>query len=168
MTSTLQPCVPETFGALHLAGSQISSVLANVVENATFQLDGTFRLTQPDFPATNFDYCNVTVAYTHTGETSTIVIEMLLPTESLNGRMIAVGGSGFAAGRGVVQQWQMLANVAEGYATVTTDAGVGIGANADSWALLGPGQVDDEKLKNLASVSLEDMACADNPAMTVL
>ncbi|ETS85169.1 hypothetical protein PFICI_03194 [Pestalotiopsis fici W106-1] len=158
MATVFQNCVPETFSDLFLNGSQITSVLANVVQNATFQFDQTLRFDQPEIPTSNFDYCNVTISYNHAEENNTIIVETLLPTDNFNQRLIAVGGAGFVAGRGLLQQWQMLANLAEGYATVTTDAGLGTSISADSWALLSPGHVDLQKLQNLASVSLNDLA----------
>lgn len=157
MSGLVRNCIPETFSGLSLTGSHITSVLTNVVQNATFQFDQALRFDQPEIPTSYFDYCNVTIAYSHSEENDTIIIETLLPVQDFNERLIAVGGAGFVAGRGLLQQWQMLANIAEGYATVTTDAGLGTATSADSWALLSPGHVDIPKLQNLASVSLNDM-----------
>lgn len=46
--------------------------------------------------------------------------------------------------------------IADGYATITTDAGLGNALDATPWALLSPGNVNLYALQNLASVSLED------------
>lgn len=46
--------------------------------------------------------------------------------------------------------------IADGYATITTDAGLGTATELSGWALLSPGNVNMYNLKNLASVALND------------
>lgn len=46
--------------------------------------------------------------------------------------------------------------LADGYATITTDAGLGSAFEPSGWALNSPGNVNLYNLQNLASVSLED------------
>ncbi|KAL1859956.1 hypothetical protein Plec18170_001904 [Paecilomyces lecythidis] len=48
--------------------------------------------------------------------------------------------------------------LADGYATITTDAGLGSASDAAPWALSSPGNVNLYNLDNLASVSLNDEA----------
>ena len=69
------------------------------------------------FPAT--DVCQVNITYTHIGWNDTIVTYAWVPISLWNGRLMDVGGGGFAGGN--------LEDVAfansRGWAGVTTDAG---------------------------------------------
>jgi pimeloyl-ACP methyl ester carboxylesterase len=52
----------------------------------------------------------------------------------------------------------MVGAVADGYATITTDAGLGTSDDPRDWALLSPGNVNPFNLQNLGSRSLGDEA----------
>lgn len=57
----------------------------------------------------------------------------------------------------------MAGAVVDGYATLTTDAGLGGAPDPIPWALLSPGNVNLYLLQNLASVSLEDGVSLGSP-----
>ncbi|KAE8449645.1 hypothetical protein EG329_007975 [Mollisiaceae sp. DMI_Dod_QoI] len=71
--------------------------------------------------------------------------------------MQGIGGGGWAAGLFYFSYVGMAAAVGEGYAAVSTDAGLG-SLDPMAWALLSPGNVDMYLLQDLASVSLNDAA----------
>ncbi|KXJ86058.1 Tannase/feruloyl esterase [Microdochium bolleyi] len=184
-------CKPETFSGISLYGAEILSTTATLVTDFTVESPGLFRMTQPSTTLIDATFCNVTISYTHPGQHDEVYVETWLPISSSsssapasnsttassrsvagtssdtlggawNGRLQAVGGGGLVAGRRPLSYMAMYGALADGFATVTTDAGLphGVkdGAQANSWALLSPGNVDLYKLQNLASVSLDDTA----------
>ncbi|KAK3346358.1 Tannase/feruloyl esterase [Lasiosphaeria hispida] len=151
-------CVPGTFGGLSLHGAEILSVSASLVTNYTASVAAVFRITQPSTEVQNATFCNVTVTYTHPGQNDNIITEAWLPTEDWNGRFLAVGGGGFAAGRGFLSFENMKGAIGDGYATITTDSGFGDAQEPTPWALVSPGNVNLYNLQNLAHVSLNDEA----------
>lgn len=156
-------CVPATFGNITWFGAEILSVETDLVTNFSISVPSSVRYTQPAVEVTNASFCNVTVAYTHPGQDDTVIVEAWLPSCGWNGRLQAVGGGGMLAGRSDVYYAAMAGAIADGYATVTTDAGL-VNASVDAipWALLSPGNVDLYSLQNFASVSLDDMASFNN------
>lgn len=160
--SLLSRCLPDTFAAPSLFGAQILSIHASPVTNFTVNVPSAYRFTQPSIYAENISFCNVTLTYTHTGTPDTVNVEIWLPeNEVWNQRLYSVGGGGFTAGRFSLSYMGMAGALAEGYATSTTDAGLGAYADpqdASSWALLSPGNVDYNQIRNLGSVSLNDQA----------
>ncbi|KAK4222595.1 tannase and feruloyl esterase-domain-containing protein [Podospora fimiseda] len=160
MTSLASSCVPSTFSP-ELFGGSILSISASVVTNTSFEIPGEFRFTQPSVNLTaDAVYCNVTVNYTHPGQNDSIIVETWLPIESpsWNGRLQTIGGGGWQAGRFWLTYVGMQGALADGYVTVTTDAGLGQAEEASPWALLSPGNVNFYAIQNLASVSLNDEA----------
>lgn len=146
-------CTPYNF-PLSLPNASILSIETTPVTNYTVAVPATFLYTQPPISASDLSFCNVTVSYTHPGQNDTIVVETWLPTD-WNERLQAVGGSGSAAGRCSGAYMRMDGAMADGYATVTTDAGLGGDVDdASSWALDSEGNVNIHNLENLASVSL--------------
>ncbi|KAK4160897.1 tannase [Cladorrhinum sp. PSN259] len=153
-------CVPSTFSP-NLFGASILSISASLVSNTSAQVPLAYRFTQPAVNLTaDAVYCNVTVTYTHPGQNDTLNVEAWLPIESptWNGRLQALGGGGWQAGRYSLTYAGMQGALADGYATVTTDSGLGTAEEASGWALLSPGNVNFYNLQNLASVSLNDEA----------
>ncbi|KAK0620843.1 Tannase/feruloyl esterase [Immersiella caudata] len=152
-------CVPSTFGNIALFGGEIQAVAAALVTNHSASVSSARRFTQPSVEVRNASFCNITVTYTHPGQGDSIIVEAWLPPKEVwNGRLQAVGGGGFIAGRYSEFYTAMSGAIGDGYATMTSDAGLGGALDPTSWALLSPGNVNLYYLQNLASVSLDDAA----------
>ncbi|KAH6316345.1 carboxylic ester hydrolase [Parastagonospora nodorum] len=101
-----------------------------------------------------FNFCNVTAQYAHPGSNDTIHVYLYLPMENWNGRFLATGGGGY---RMKTNDSDMMVNVEKGYAAMTTDGGNWrTSKSSESWALLGPGNINFELLTNYAGAVLED------------
>lgn len=151
-------CVPATFSGLALFGAEFLSVDTILVTNYSAYGVDVARFTQPTVIIQNATFCNVTVSYTHPGQDDHIFVETWLPIEnpSWNDRLQAVGGGGWQAGRFLLSWETMKGALGDGYATSTTDAGLGSAETPAEWALTSPGNVNWYKLNNFASVSLND------------
>ncbi|CAG9947270.1 unnamed protein product, partial [Clonostachys rosea f. rosea IK726] len=149
-------CTPSAFNP-SLYGAQILSIQANLVTNYSASVPEAFRYTSPSVELKNATFCNITVTYTHPGQNDSIITEAWLPTE-WNERFMAVGGGGWVAGRFFLSYNAMNGAIADGYATITTDAGLGSADEPSPWALNSPGNVNLYNLQNLGSVSLNDEA----------
>lgn len=154
------PCVPATFTTPAVFGAEILSINAAPVTNFSASVASALRFTGPSIEVRNATFCNITVTYTHPGQDDSVTVEAWLPMRSpeWNGRLQAVGGGGFAPGRFGLSYGTMMGALGDGYATITTDAGVGTSQEPSKWALLSPGNVNLHKLRNLATVSLNDEA----------
>ena len=86
-----------------------------------------------------------------------LYVETWLPVTNYNGILQSIGGGGWVAGRFVLTYAGMIGAIADGYATVTTDAGLG-SKTFDQWGILAPGNTNLYALQNLGSVSLNDEA----------
>ncbi|KAH8660383.1 Tannase/feruloyl esterase [Xylariales sp. PMI_506] len=153
-------CTPEVFGTPTCFGAEIINVQASVVSNYSADVLAAYNFNHGAVTVTNASFCNITVTYTHPGQNDTINIEAWLPTEGWNQRLQAIGGGGYIAGRYLLSYSGMAGAIYEGYATVTTDAGLAHDPTATTvdWALLSPGNVNLYALQDLASVSLNDLA----------
>ncbi|KAH4960653.1 carboxylic ester hydrolase [Parastagonospora nodorum] len=139
-------------------GAEILNLSANLVQNYSQELSDQYLFDSPPISVRNIDYCNITVTYTHPGQNDTINVETWLPMKNWNGRLQAVGGGGWLAGRFDVSYAAMARALGNGYVATTTDAGIGMSYKPDLWALNSPGNVDLYALQNFASVSLKDQA----------
>lgn len=153
-------CVPSTFTNPDLFGAHILSIKANLVTNFSQTVPALYWYNHPTTTVTDVTFCNVTVSYTHPGEGDYINVEVWLPVDTWNERVQAGGGGGWVAGGSnfILSFLEMAGAVGTGYATYTTDAGLGGSTDATPWALLSPGNVNLYNLQNLASVSLHDEA----------
>ncbi|KAH7309650.1 Tannase/feruloyl esterase [Stachybotrys elegans] len=153
-------CSSSAFASLPpVFGTEVVSVQADIVTNFTEY--SFLRLTHPPILATDLSFCNVTVTYTHPGLNDAINVETWLPLGDWNERLYAAGGGGFGAGRFFLPYNSLVGALAEGYATVTSDAGLGFAADAinpSAWALKSHGNVDLHLLQNFGSSSLGEMA----------
>jgi hypothetical protein len=153
LTTTLLACNASSIPYPVVFGASVLDLTANLVQNYT----GAFNPATQTYGtvARGLDFCNVTVAYTHEGQNDSINVETWLPIEKWNGRLQAVGGGGWVAGRFSISYQFMDDALAEGYVSATTDGGLGSAPIPTPWALNSPGNVDLYALQNLASKSLE-------------
>ncbi|KAF4839007.1 putative feruloyl esterase [Colletotrichum tropicale] len=154
--SLAHSCVPSTFSP-SLFGAQVLSLEANLVTDYSASVAEAFRYVAPAVTLNNVSFCNVTIAYTHPGQNDHIVTEAWLPLD-WNERFQAIGGGGWVAGRFFLTYGGMQGAIADGYATITTDAGLGDAQEPTPWALNSPGNVNMYNLQNTASVSLNNEA----------
>ncbi|KAK3941044.1 Tannase/feruloyl esterase [Diplogelasinospora grovesii] len=156
-TGAASSCAAAHIPTPTLYGADILHVTANLVQNYSATVSEEYNYNHPSSVVTDVDFCNITITYTHPGENDTINVQAWLPLE-WNGRLQAVGGGGYVAGLFYLSYVAMEGAIGEGYATVTTDAGLGTSYAPDPWALVSPGNVNLYNLQNLASVSLGDEA----------
>ncbi|KXH35619.1 hypothetical protein CSAL01_02842 [Colletotrichum salicis] len=152
-------CVSATFGTPTLLGASILAVQASLVENYSFDVPKGWTYSQPVLNVENATFCNVTVTYTHPGQNDSLTAEAWLPTvDRYNGILQAVGGGGWNPGCFILSYAAMINAVANGYAAVTTDAGIPTTTNPIDWLLKSPGSPDTNALQNFGQVSLNDEA----------
>lgn len=153
------PCTPSTFtDTISLFGGKVLTTTASLVTGYSANVSALDRYTQPPIEVRDASFCNITVTYTHPNQGDTLIVEAWLPSpaEKWNDRLQAVGGGGWVAGRSAQAYGTMAGAVADGYAAVTIDAGLGSAQDAEPWALRSEGNLDYVALENLGSVSLED------------
>lgn len=150
-TANLVPAIP---------GIEMLSVSASAVTNYTFIDPGIANATAADY----FDFCNVTLIFTHPGWHDSVTVITYLPTH-WNGRFLALGGGGMAAGGEALLRLQSTITpmMRRRFAISTTDGGhpSDLDASVDvnpPWVLKSPGNVDLAMLLNFASRSLHDIA----------
>lgn len=149
-------CSSEQLPTPTLFGAKILSLSSQLVTNYTSYAPEAYNFNHPAVYADSIDFCNVTVTCTHPGHDDQIHVEAWLPLE-WNDRLQAVGGGGTVAGRFALSYMLMAGAIGEGYATVSTDAGVSTDPNGyGEWASLGPGNVDLHAMQNFGSVALND------------
>ncbi|KFY61657.1 hypothetical protein V496_04933 [Pseudogymnoascus sp. VKM F-4515 (FW-2607)] len=160
LNATTSLCAPSTFTFPDLYGAQILSLSANLVTNFSESVKDLYYFNHHSIKVENATFCNVTVSYTHPGQEDHINIAAWLPVDTWNERLQAVGGGGWVAGgtNFFLSASSMAGAIGSGYATITTDAGLGAANDASPWALLSPGNVNLYNLQNLAFVSLNDEA----------
>ncbi|KAH8893021.1 tannase and feruloyl esterase [Thozetella sp. PMI_491] len=152
-------CTPATF-APSIFGTAVQAITASLVTGYSVTVPGEYRFSQPTAVVNNATFCNVTVTYTHPGEGDSVIVEAWLPptNSSWNSLFEGVGGAGWIAGRGVIQYLNMAAAVSEGYATITTDAGLGSAEDPSSWGLVSEGNVNLYLLQNFGAKTLGEQA----------
>lgn len=133
-----------------LPGTQVLSLHSNEVHNYT-------SLQAPSYGG--LDFCNVSVAYTHTGEDDIVLVSIWLPLNDWNGRFRATGGGGLAAGSG---ESQIAPAVAGGYSAGQTDGGLSLNQTIDPqtglWALNEDNSFNEPLLNNFGTRAIHDMA----------
>lgn len=151
-------CSPDTLPVPDLFGAEILAFDVNLVENYNGTAYSQLYYGHPTVTTEDATFCNVTVTYTHPGANDTVHVETWLPIGNFNGRLQAIGGGGWVAGRYPPSFSAMTGALGEGYATTTTDAGLTLQADygPDVWALLSEGNPNLYLLDNFASVSLND------------
>jgi hypothetical protein len=162
MISPTQLCQPATFH-LTIPGIHILDLTASLVTNYSRNVPSAYRYTQPSTVIQDAEFCNITVTYSHSDTRDTVNAEAWLPSH-WNERFQAVGGGGWVAGRFFLSYAAMAGAIGDGYATITTDGGLGDASDPISWALMSPGQVDFSKLEDLGSISLYEQVGPSNVA----
>ncbi|KAM0716845.1 hypothetical protein Q7P37_006697 [Cladosporium fusiforme] len=157
-TASAASCNPTSISPPALPGAAILDISADLVLNYTRSVSDQLFYGHPSIEVRGIDYCNVTVTYTHPGQNDTLNVETWLPLETWNGRLQAVGGGGYVAGRFPLSYTAMAGALGEGYVSSTTDGGIGSSYVPDPWALVSEGNVDLFALQNFASRSLNDQA----------
>ncbi|WP_328603591.1 tannase/feruloyl esterase family alpha/beta hydrolase [Amycolatopsis sp. NBC_00345] len=104
-----------------------------------------------DVPA----YCQVTVTLTHPGANDHVKVAVTLPETGWTGRLQAVGGSAYTAGDFGAPLVQAVKN---GYAGVTTDAGVPLTFLDTTWALTADGKINQPLVTDFATRSVHESA----------
>lgn len=135
------------------AGARIEAVRAEHRPGGTV----TFPQTPLSAPAPITDvppYCQLTVTLTHDGNDH-VTVAVALPGAGWTGRLQAVGGSAYAAGDFGAPLVQA---VKDGYAGVTTDAGVSSNPLDTSWGLTADGAVNTTLVTNFATRSVHESA----------
>ncbi|MFE3034720.1 tannase/feruloyl esterase family alpha/beta hydrolase [Streptomyces canus] len=131
-------------------GTKVESVTAAGQAGGTIAGTGVLGGSVSGVPA----YCEVTVTLTHPGGNDHAKVRTWLPVSGWNGRFQGLGGAAYLAGDNNVGLGTAVKN---GYAAVSTDAGVGDALDT-SWALNSEGQVNTALLKNFASRSQHEAA----------
>ncbi|RDW65208.1 hypothetical protein BP5796_09900 [Coleophoma crateriformis] len=115
---------------------QVNPVLNNTVTDSSM------------FPDGQFDYCNVTFAYTHTGRNDSVTVAYWLPTPaSFKNRYLATGGGGYAINSGTGNSGSLPGGVFYGAVAGATDGGFGnFDTNFDAVYIIQNGTTDLESL----------------------
>lgn len=159
VVSNASHCDPSVFSAPTLYGVEISNIDATLVFNYTYPVLDGWRYSQPSDPDATASFCNVTITYTHPSYDDSIGVELWLPLQGWNERLQAIGGGGWAAGRFVLSYAGMLGAVADGYATVSTDAGVDSNAPFIDWIVNDDGNMNLVALESFGYTSLHEQVC---------
>ncbi|KAK1676396.1 feruloyl esterase [Colletotrichum godetiae] len=121
----------------------------------------------PTQPASKFDFCNFTLTLNHNGADDVVYVSIWLPLEDAwNGRFLATGGGGLAAGTFASA---LAGPVSKGFAAGSTDAGLTlnhtIDANSGQWALRADGSINEPLMENFATRSIHEMALIGKEAV---
>ncbi|KAK1547730.1 hypothetical protein CPAR01_01697 [Colletotrichum paranaense] len=121
----------------------------------------------PTDPTSKFDFCNFTLALNHHGADDVVFVSIWLPSEDTwNGRFLATGGGGLAAGTFASA---LAGPVSKGFAAGSTDAGLTlnhtIDANSGQWALRASGSINEPLIENFATRSIHEMALIGKEAV---
>ncbi|KFY37008.1 hypothetical protein V495_07458 [Pseudogymnoascus sp. VKM F-4514 (FW-929)] len=158
-------CAPSTFTSPDLFGAQILSLSANLVTNFSESVKDIYFFNHPSTTVENATFCNITVSYTHPGQGDHINVGAWLPVDTWNERMQAVGGGGWVAGgtNFFLSASSMAGAIGSGYATITTDAGLGVENDASPWALLSPGNPHQRLLWQATKVLILEWMFSGRP-----
>lgn len=78
------------------------------------------------FPDATFDYCNITMAYSHNGRNDSVLLNFWTPTpEKFQNRWLSTGGGGLAINSGATTSGSLPGGVQYGAVSGITDGGFG-------------------------------------------
>lgn len=158
--SLIGNCNPSSIPFPNISGAEFFNVQASLTQNYTAVAPALANPNHWDISRSNVSFCNITLTHTHPDQDDVLTTQIWLPVNPpWNKRLKAIGGASWIAGLNPqVTTPQADGAIAEGYAVVTTDAGVP--GDLDTWALESPGKVDINALQNFAYVGLKDAALA--------
>ncbi|OHF01543.1 hypothetical protein CORC01_03033 [Colletotrichum orchidophilum] len=121
----------------------------------------------PTQPASDINFCNFTLTLNHQGADDVVFVSIWLPLgDAWNGRFVANGGGGLAAGTFAAS---LAGPVSKGFAAGSTDAGLTlnhtIDANSGKWALRANGSINEPLIDNFATRSIHEMALIGKAAV---
>ncbi|KAH6632807.1 Tannase/feruloyl esterase [Chaetomium tenue] len=154
-------CSAATFSYPIIPDIKFLSLEANLVDNFNQNVPVGGYPNHGAVNVTGARFCNVSTIYTHPGGNDAVNVQVWLPTDTWNGRLQGIGGSGWTGGLPGPALPGMAAAVSEGYSAYATDAGLGLSADPItpvSWALPEEGKPNMRLLQNLASDSLYEGA----------
>jgi hypothetical protein len=151
-------CSPLSIPRPVLPGAQIRSLEAIPVKRGFQYVNEGVYFNNPSVSSWSSEFCNITVQYTPLGIERQTTVQIWLPTKQWNGRIQAIGGSGWAAGLIDMSFAAMTGAVIEGYTAISTDGGHP-DSDPKSWAFLPDGKtVDKKNLLHYAQTSLSDLS----------
>ncbi|KAH6986614.1 Tannase/feruloyl esterase [Ilyonectria destructans] len=157
LTSADSLCNAATFRKLTLRNIHVLSL--NVTALRSVQFNSSVNLGTGGAPLgspSTVDLCQIALQYTHPGQHDTVNTYIGLPLNSSewNSRFLMDGGGGWIAGG----EAEILAPVAAGYATSSTDGGHDLTKATIQWGLVSEGNVNWPALNDFASVALNEAA----------
>lgn len=150
-----QACHPSSFSFPNITGTELINIDAQEVLNytKTSLLPGT-----DSAKSYNLDFCNITVTYKHVDASDSINVFVWAPMQEWNGRLLGLGGGGFAASFGYLYQ---TAGVGKGFVAIGTDSGHAYGQTAGfdtTWALDEKNNTNWELVKDWSSRTLLELS----------
>ncbi|KAE8370392.1 Tannase/feruloyl esterase [Aspergillus caelatus] len=137
-------------------GASFHSLQASLVTNLSSYVGEYYYLNHKSVQIDNLSFCNVSLAYMHRDQTDQTNVQVWLPIDTWNGRMMGVGGGGWQAGLYPENFMAMQGAIGQGYAAVSTDGGHSADQNLSDWLLTTHGDIDYSSLNNFAAISLSD------------
>ncbi|GKT74203.1 feruloyl esterase B [Colletotrichum tofieldiae] len=111
-------------------------------------------------------FCNLTVTLNHHNADDVVFVNIWLPLKKWNGRFLATGGGGFAAG---IFAAALADPVFKGYAAGSTDAGATLNHTIDAgtghWILRPDNSINKVLVENFATRSIHDMGLIGKAAV---
>ncbi|KAL3461488.1 Tannase/feruloyl esterase [Aspergillus heterothallicus] len=142
----------------HIPGATVDYLHAMMVHDVSTYVPESSYINHGPINVTDASFCLVSLGYTHIHHTELVNVQVWLPTDPWNGRLMGLGGGGFHCGLYPQNMMAMLGAVGEGYTAVSTDCGHTMLQDLSDWLLEYPGRVDLHLLEDFASVSLNDAA----------
>ncbi|KAK6192932.1 hypothetical protein LQW54_012981 [Pestalotiopsis sp. IQ-011] len=137
-------CDADAFGSLALDNIEIQSFIVTIRRNVTTGSAGSV------------DLCEIAIEYTHPGQNDVVNTWVGLPLDaaSWNSRFQMAGGGGWTAGG----ESTILAPVAAGYSSSSTDGGHTAVQSTADWGLVNPANTNWPALWDFSSVALIEAA----------
>ena len=153
LVATTASCVPQTFNSPAIFGLKVASIAATVVSNWSLDIPQGSYGSHDALNVTGLNFCNVSIISTHPGWGDSINSQIWLPLEGWNGRLQYTGGEGLISG---LEFPAMTGALADGYASVSTDGGHNMLADASMWGLDSPGDVNLYNVADFGGLALHE------------